>query len=276
MTEERNTTEPGAEADALLRQTYRELARERVPDHLDRAVLKTAAKAARPRYARLRSWTRPMAWAATVMLSVALLLQMNEVPGPESASFGDTARKVEAQVPEPDARSDAPLESAEAEVLEEAAATAPVRSLQAAGEAPRGTEPARPAAKQVIQAPLQQKKQRSELRQDSTDAQEPAAPAANADTFMLQDADMLRRADEIARTRSGENKESTLPNSRDHAGTPSATAVGLAAPVCDETATKTPESWLECIAALEEAGLLDEAQEQRQLLLETFPDFQPR
>lgn len=276
MTEERNTTEPGAETDAPLRQAYRELARERVPEHLDRAVLKAAANAARPRYSRLRSWTRPMAWAATVMLSVALVLQMSDVPGPEGVSFDDTAQKVEAQVPEPGAPGDAPAESAEAEVLGEAAATAPARSLDASGEASRATEPARPAAKQLIQAPLQQKRQRSELRQEFSDAQEPAAPAANVDTLVIQDADLLRRADEMARTRSGENKESALPNSRDQAGTPSATAMGLEAPVCDARATRTPESWLECIAALEEAGLADEAQEQRELLLETFPDFQAR
>ena len=276
MTEERNTTESGAETDELLTQTYRELARERVPDHLDRAVLKAAAKTARPRYSRLRSWTRPMAWAVTVMLSVALVLQINDVPGPEGVSFDDVARKVEAQVPKPDARSDATVESAEAEVLEEAPATAPIRSLNAAGEAPRETEPARAAAKQLIEAPLQQKRQRSELRRDSMDAKEPAAPAAEVDNFTLQDADMLGRADEMARTRSGENKDSALSSSRDSAGILSATAMSLEAPACDERATKTPETWLECIAALEEAGLRDEAQRQRQLLQETFPDFQAR
>ncbi len=276
MTEERNTTEVGTEKDALLTQTYRELARERVPDHLDRAVLKAAAKNARPRYSRLRSWTRPMAWAATVMLSVALVLQINKVPGPEGVIFDDAALKVEPQAPQPDARSDAPIESVEAEVLEEAPATAPIRSLNAAGEAPRETEPESAAAKQLVEVPLQQKKQRFELRRDSMDAMEPAAPATEVDNFRLPDADMLGRADEMARTRSGENKESALSSSRDSASTLSATAMGLEAPACDETATKTPETWLECIAELEDAGLRDEAQRQRQLLQETFPDFQAR
>ncbi|MDH3337970.1 MAG: hypothetical protein OER22_14565 [Gammaproteobacteria bacterium] len=276
MTQERNTTEPGAETNARLTQTYRELAHERVPDHLDRAVLQAAAKAARPRYSRLRSWTRPMAWAATVMLSVALVLQISDVPGPESIIFDDAARKFEAQVPQPEARSDAPGESADAVVLEEAAATAPIRSLNDVSDAPRVVAPASPAAKQVIQEPLQEKRRRSELRQDSLDTKEPAAPATPADSFTLRDADMLRRADEMARTQSGENKEPALPSSRDRAGTLSATAMGFEAPACDETATKSPESWLECIAGLEEAGLHDEAQQQRQLLQETFPDFQPR
>ena len=49
MTEERYRTGSGDETDALVSRRYRELAQERTPEHLDRAVLGAAAKAARPR-----------------------------------------------------------------------------------------------------------------------------------------------------------------------------------------------------------------------------------
>ena len=65
MTEERKPVPAGQEKDDRVIRAYRELATERAPDHLDRAVLGKARAAARPRYSRLRSWTRPLAWAAT-------------------------------------------------------------------------------------------------------------------------------------------------------------------------------------------------------------------
>ena len=42
---------------------------------------------------------------------------------------------------------------------------------------------------------------------------------------------------------------------------------------CDETVRRDPESWLECILELEEAGDDDAAERQREALVEVFPDF---
>ena len=82
MTNRRKTPDPGAENDAMVSRTYRDIASESVPEHLDKAVLDTAARQARPGYSRLRQWTRPAAWAAVVMLSVALILETNQAPVP--------------------------------------------------------------------------------------------------------------------------------------------------------------------------------------------------
>lgn len=80
MTERRMTPDPGAEHDAIVSDAYRDIATERAPQHLDRAVLDTAEKQARPGYLRWRTWTRPIAWAAVVMLSVAILIETNRAP----------------------------------------------------------------------------------------------------------------------------------------------------------------------------------------------------
>ena len=67
-------------ADVEVSRVYRQLADERPPEHLSRSVLDEAIKAVRPRYARSRAWTRPLAWAATVALSVAIVLEFGREP----------------------------------------------------------------------------------------------------------------------------------------------------------------------------------------------------
>ena len=62
------------------------------------------------------------------------------------------------------------------------------------------------------------------------------------------------------------------------AGRSLAAADAFSAPVadCDEDAVATPQTWFECIVALENAGRDEAAREQRALLAEAFPDFDPR
>jgi hypothetical protein len=101
MTDERNITDMAVDVDETVGRAYREVADESVPEHLNQAVLAQARKAARPQYARSRAWTRPLAWAATVALSVAVVLEVMQLPAPDSASFD----KVEAEA---DVQRDAP------------------------------------------------------------------------------------------------------------------------------------------------------------------------
>lgn len=75
---------PQTSADAAVGKAYRQLAVEKTPQHLDAAVLEAAHKAvARPQYARSRAWTRPLAWAATIVLTVAVVIEINRVPVPD-------------------------------------------------------------------------------------------------------------------------------------------------------------------------------------------------
>ncbi len=55
---------------------YRDLATETAPARLDRRVLERAARESRSRYGLVRAWMRPVAWAATIGLSLAFLLEM--------------------------------------------------------------------------------------------------------------------------------------------------------------------------------------------------------
>lgn len=102
MSNEQNTPEE----DRLVAEAYADLARERVPDRLDAKVLRMAARGSRSRYALAIAWMRPVAWAATIALSLAIVLEVTRAPqsaidlldrsepalaAPESASVDEIA-----------------------------------------------------------------------------------------------------------------------------------------------------------------------------------------
>lgn len=67
--------------DARVTDAYRQLANERTPPHLDDKVLRMAAREGRTRYSLLRAWMRPAAWAATIGLSLAIMLELTLFSG---------------------------------------------------------------------------------------------------------------------------------------------------------------------------------------------------
>ena len=80
MSDKRQYPDSTAAADEQVSTTYRELASERAPDHLNEKVLRKAAqRAARPPYSRSIMWTRPLAWAATIALCLASFGQADDV-----------------------------------------------------------------------------------------------------------------------------------------------------------------------------------------------------
>ncbi len=86
--------------------TYRELANQRVPEALDDRILAMAREEVRTRRGLTPAWIRPAAWAATIGLSLAFLLEMSqldEAPPPLSpapaveAGAADSPRRAERQ-----------------------------------------------------------------------------------------------------------------------------------------------------------------------------------
>ena len=67
---------------------YRDLAREKTPERLDNRILAMAAHESRSRYGLARAWVRPVAWAATIALSLAFVLELTwfaDIPGGNGA-----------------------------------------------------------------------------------------------------------------------------------------------------------------------------------------------
>ena len=73
MTTEANDNDP------RVSHAYHEMANETTSAELDRKVLAVAAAEARPPRGLPRTWFRPLAWAATIALSFALVLEITQV-----------------------------------------------------------------------------------------------------------------------------------------------------------------------------------------------------
>ena len=132
MTEERNRPELDGEVDSLVTRTYKEVASEPAPEHLDGAVLKQAADAARPRYLKSISWTRPMAWAATITLCVGLVLEITKEPVPVSTENSLPTDRIEVSASKPGKFELAPVKTNAPQTMMEEEREIPVERKRAA------------------------------------------------------------------------------------------------------------------------------------------------
>ena len=97
------------EHDPRVTETYRDLATEKTPAELDDEVLAMAAREARTRYGLTRAWIRPVAWAATIALSLAFILEMTRY---QEVDTHDAAPELsEESAPRADAAPAAPMEA---------------------------------------------------------------------------------------------------------------------------------------------------------------------
>ncbi len=86
MNDERDITE----MQRLVSETYHSAATEQAPKHLNEKVLRMAAGEPTTRQERFgyrgaASWLRPAAWAATISLSLAIVLEITRDPAPQIA-----------------------------------------------------------------------------------------------------------------------------------------------------------------------------------------------
>ena len=262
MTEERSHTDTDGVSDPLVSRTYRESASERVPDALNQAVLRQAAQNVSSRYSRAVFWMRPMAWAATIGLCLAIVIDLSSLPQPDSPMLS---------VPAEGARLDA------------SDAIAPKRSETAAPQDFEAEQPLEQRARktidaegrvQLLNAPALGKTEAPESRPEIAPGPAPSSGlASDADLLQLQDSPLLEEAEELARSRENKDKESDARAFAISASPASAAAAKMPVP-CGPERQATPESWLECIVELEVAGLDELASQQRELLQEAFPDFE--
>lgn len=132
---------------------YREAASEATPARLDEQVLAMAAQEARSRYGVARAWVRPVAWAATIGISLAFMLELTW--------FADTPTGVPAPaVSEERARQDA-------EVMKAKREEGLNRAIAEQAEAPPAAAPAAEAAS-LLRAAEEQARDQAESAQ--TDA----------------------------------------------------------------------------------------------------------
>lgn len=254
MNDERQHPGSGGETNSAVSRAYSELADERLPERLNKAVLKRAAAANRPSYSRSIQWTRPLAWAATIAICLAITLQVARVPISESVTY-----ELPAAPPADQPALIEPLENA------------PRESSDAAFDAPEQIELHQDIAQPVPTRPQAEKRVHEPSQGSLPGLAEEASPSSVAE-FEMRDADMLRRAEELARMQSGDNKKSAQEFRT--IATVDEVAASSAEQPCSEEATSQPVSWIECITKLEAVGLHEQARREREALSATFPDFE--
>jgi len=115
MTEQPSTPDIDELDDPLVSSAYRESAAERAPDALNSSVMQQAREQVRKGFFRPVVWLRPMAWAATIGLSLAIVIELSTLPQPAfeippmevPASGTQVLREVEAPL-RPEAGSEQP------------------------------------------------------------------------------------------------------------------------------------------------------------------------
>jgi hypothetical protein len=251
MTEERSNLDIDGVSDPLVSRTYRESATERAPNALNQAVLRQAAQNASNRYSRSVIWMRPMAWAATIGLCLAIVIELANLPQPDPAMR--VAPAEEAQL---DSIDTIAPQRTEAEPLEQRAR----KTIDDQGRV------------KLLNAPALGKSEAPKSQLEI--APEPALSqglTSDTDLFQLQDSPLLEEAEELARSRENKDTESDA-GALSFAASPTA-AAKMPMP-CRPEIRVAPESWLECIVELEDTGLDELASQQRELLQEAFPDFE--
>jgi len=231
MTNEANDNDP------RVSEAYRNFSAESTSPELDRKVLSMAAADVRARYWIPRLWIRPIAWAATIALSLAFILEISR--------FAD----------EPAAQIDSDV----AEMLEERAmadeAAAKTKDENVGRQRLGGGSDA-PATMKVATPPDQS-------------APAPAAAGATAmeDASVSLDSEaddmsFLQEAEEQARIRSEPARSvAAFAEKKEQSSD------------CDEDARASAETWYECVNALRDAGHTEAARHELESLLTEFPDF---
>lgn len=162
--------------DKRVTAAYRDVATERTPAALDEKVLAMAAAEARTRYGLTRAWIRPVAWAATIGLSLAFVLELSrygdvadELPRTEPAAVEPADDLTER---EPPARARAPAAAP-------AGSDAEAKSMDAAR--PETNLPKRSDTMPMVrQAEEQARMQAGEARSATVLADQPVAGFAAA------------------------------------------------------------------------------------------------
>jgi hypothetical protein len=225
--------------DEQVSAAYRDSARERTPEHLDHQVLRMAkANAERPQYSRWMAWSRPLAWAATVALCLAITLEVTQLRTPDHVALETVPAKVAAPAskPAPELQKDKREQMLDTDMDERLRRTESASDSMADAISDEKKSTARGASKQAV------------------------SEAATAGR--------MRQSADLAEAESVEELSVAPAYAASHA-----LAADMPVGECSVESRLEPESWLECITDLEAAGDAEAAARQRETLIEVFPDF---
>lgn len=289
------TEHENGDRDDLVSETYRELPAERAPEHLNQSILKMASEDTKRSGASrffYSGWMKPVAWAATIGLSLAIVLELTQMPMtdlptntiPRSQTPSATApsvksvsednlvedKRVVEQAQErayqqtdallQESREDEFRQSVDAPAVENKAmrrpAAAAVEPSQAAGQVPAST------LEEIV----------------AEDADRPAAEAkreiaveTNPEPFVDQAAARKRSADQaIADT--GVAREKVAAEGIAAFAASAAIGEADAGPACDPDTRRLADDWLACIEDLRASGADELADREYEAYVLEYPE----
>lgn len=222
--------------DELVSKTYRELDSVQTPDHLNQSILRMAAdkKAGRNGFFAA-AWMRPVTWAATIALSLAIVLELSDVP---------TAPVPVDVIPAAESK----LESIREEFTP-LDSDAPEQLGNRAGQLSEFDRSS--VAEEELPMPAAVKPRARKRPSD------PATVGRNlADRLDQPAARQKSAAESVASLAVFEDEKKQTDSSR----------------ACDDETRQTASAWLECIADLRESGALTEADREFAALQQKYPD----
>lgn len=242
-------------SDAELSAHYRSLADERVPDRLNKEVLRMATENTRRGQNRglLGLWSKPLAWVATIGISLAIVLELSQTPlGPTAAETPmgpvhetDLADVVDAKREPQSERSVRQDFAPQAlETIEEA------ENLVRMQSGPNPSEPdlPEPLSKSAHTGAEQQREVRRERSAYSADLAESDSSTTPASVNAMSAAES---ADALA---------GRMPQVND-------------SQACDETSRTSRAFWTACIKDLRSRGHTEAADREYDELLAKFPEY---
>lgn len=232
--------------DNRVSETYRDVATERTPAALDEKVLAMASREARTRYGLARAWIRPVAWAATIGLTVAIVLEVTQNTYVAEPPRPDRARQVAAPAGSNAEAGRARTESDDANLEKRRDTAAPSAAADSVPAAPPASEPAERPAPAALDS------------------------AAVARELESDEMPLLRQAEEQAQRREGETRAVSALVDQPLAATAAAKQETAA---CDAEARALAPNWYACIEALRDAGFDDAAAAELDELRLAFPEF---
>lgn len=257
MSNERRTDDADIN-DKALSAAYAEIADERAPASLNERVLRDASRHAGKGYSYWMVWMRPMAWAATVGLCLAIVLELSSITQPDPGIF-ETARP---------AADDKRLNDARDITAQEAKpVNAKTEQLSAPARANDAAAPGNPATPEI-----------------TVQSSRPEAPATERDDTAATDRLQIRAAPDLKEAGEIPASENLARTRREsvHEAEERATGSALAAssdaalfadgPLCDEQARATAAAWHDCIVELEKAG--HDTDTERKAFLAAYPDYE--
>ena len=295
MNQDHNKHE-ATELDPRVSAHYKSLADESTPAELDRAVMREAARAVQAdnRRGSFGAWFRPVAFMATVGLSLAIILDLSDTSIfslPADMPL-ETGRPVPVQpavetAPDNAARNRTATVTADFMRREKSMATqsSKMAAPDAAGDEAGVAAPVTAAA----EAPEPDSAQSMRMQSDvaAPGARQEEAPfedsAAASDVFTGEIESAEKRLQEIAATADATLQTVTAaPAAGAQFGQSQAqdsgamAAFALVAPLqCSDDQKSDVEEWWKCIETLRQSGLAELAASELDSLREEFPEFKP-